>query len=109
MASIAKALSLQDSADVSAFYEGQSRGFAKSLASRATPPGAASCGACHNWPSGEVPPIAGQQAQYVEIQLSLFAQGIRSNDRDSVMRKIAGELTTDQIRQISVSIGSSSR
>jgi cytochrome c553 len=66
---------------------------------------AASCGACHNARNGDAPQIVGQQPQYLEIQLSLFAQGIRSNDRNEVMRKIAGQLTLDQIRQISESFG----
>ena len=105
MASVAQALSLQDSADVSAYYAGQTRPFAKRVASADLPGSAASCGACHNGQSEDVPQIAGQQSQYLEIQLSLFAQGIRSNDRDEVMRKIASLLTHDEILRISESLG----
>ena len=101
MASIAQALSLQDSADVSAYYAGQAPGFSRS--------GVASCGTCHNTQSKDVPQIAGQQPQYLEIQMSLFAQKIRTNDRDGTMQKIAGQLTFDEIRQISESLGGKSR
>jgi cytochrome c553 len=101
MASIAQALSLQDSADVSAYYASQSPGFARS--------GVASCGTCHNAQSKDVPQIAGQQPQYIEIQMSLFAQKIRTNDRDGSMQKIAGQLTFDEIRKISESLGGKSR
>ena len=109
MGSIAQALSLQDSADVSAYYAGQTAGFAK-LAGRVDwPRGTASCGSCHNAQNQDAPQIAGQQSQYLEIQLSLFAQGIRSNDRDEAMRKIASQLSFDEIRQISESLGGDSR
>ena len=101
MASIAQALSLQDSADVSAYYASQARGFSAS--------GVASCGTCHNAQSKDVPQIAGQQPQYLEIQMSLFAQKIRTNDRDGVMEKIAGQLTFDEIRRISESLGGKSQ
>ncbi len=109
MASIAEALSLQDSADVSAYYAGQVPGFAKPTVSGNSPPNTASCGKCHNIKGTDAPQIEGQQPQYLEIQLSLFAQGIRSNDRDEVMRKIAGQLTVAEIRQMSESLGGKCR
>ncbi len=108
MANIAQALSLQDSADVSAYYSSQAPGFA-SRGPGGVPSGTASCGTCHNAQSKDAPQIAGQQSQYLEIQLSLFAQGIRSNDRDEVMRKIAGQLTVAEIRQMSESLGGKCR
>jgi len=101
MASVAEALSLQDSADASAYYASQAPGF--------SPSGVASCGTCHNAQNKDVPQIAGQQPQYLEIQMGLFAQKIRTNDRDGVMQKIAGQLTFDEIRQISESLGGKSR
>jgi len=101
MTSIAEALSIQDSADVSAYYASRTPGFSRS--------GVASCGTCHNAQSKDVPQIAGQQRQYLEIQMSLFAQKIRTNDRDGVMQKIAGQLTFDEIRQISESLGGKPR
>lgn len=104
MGSIAEALSLQDSADVSAYYARQSPGFT-TRGSNGDSPAAASCGGCHNAQSKDAAEIAGQQPQYLEIQLSLFAQGIRTNDRNEEMRKIARELTIDQIRQLSESLG----
>jgi cytochrome c553 len=105
MAGIAQALSLQDSADVSAYYAAQTNRSVKPIERGDSLQVAAACGACHNARNGAAPKIAGQQPQYLEIQLSLFAQGIRSNDRNEVMRKIAGQLTLDQIRQISESFG----
>lgn len=108
MGSIAAALSLQDSADVSAYYARQAPGFT-TRASNGDSPAAASCGRCHNAQSKDAAEIAGQQPQYLEIQLSLFAQGIRTNDRNEEMRKIARELTIDQIRQISESLGAKTR
>lgn len=110
MGSIAQALSTQDSADVSAFYERQARARSEPVTAAQTKPDAtASCRACHSAHGGAAPDLTGQQPQYLEIQLSLFAQGIRSNDPDSVMRNVAGQLTMEQIRQISESIGKPSR
>jgi len=109
MGSIAQALSLQDSADVSAYYASQAPGFASRAPGGDSPSGAASCGTCHNAQSKEAPQIAGQQPQYLEIQMSLFAQKIRTNDRDGAMQKIAGQLTSDEIRHISESLGGNSR
>ncbi|HVI07240.1 MAG TPA: hypothetical protein VND65_02990 [Candidatus Binatia bacterium] len=108
MASIAEALSLQDLADVSTYYARQAPGFATRAPNRDSP-AAASCRSCHNAQSKDAAEIAGQQTQYLEIQLSLFAQGIRTNDRNEQMRKIARELTIDQIRQISESLGAKTR
>ena len=108
MASIAQALSRQDSADVAAYYERQVRGAAKSATIRNSPHGIALCGTCHNARGGNVPELVGQQPQYLEIQLSLFAQGIRTNDQDGVMQKIARKLTLDEIRQFSASLGQQS-
>lgn len=108
MGSIAQALSLQDSADVSAYYAGQASGLAKLPGGNDWPREIAPCASCHNGQNQEAPQIMGQQPQYLEIQLSLFSQGIRSNDRDEVMRKIASELTFDQIREISKSLGTNS-
>lgn len=105
MGSIAEALSLQDSADVSAYYASQIPGFASRAAGGESPGGAASCGTCHNAQSKDAPQIAGQQAQYLEIQMSLFAQKIRTNDRNGAMQKIAGPLTSDEIRRVSESLG----
>ena len=104
MASIAQALSPQDSADVSAYYEAQVRPASPSTTG-GTSPRIALCGTCHNARGGDIPQIIGQQQQYLEIQLSLFAQGIRSNDRDGVMRRIVGKLTVDDIRQLQRTTG----
>src|SRR3954452_10842424 len=108
MASTAQALSLQDSADVSAYYDRQVRKGTQSATTRTSPPGIAICGTCHNVRGGDTPQIAGQQAQYLEIQLSLFVQGIRSNDRDGVMQKIARNLSVDEIRRFSELLGQQS-
>ena len=107
MASLAQALSPQDSADVSAFYARQTSGLTTLAEKGDWPRGAASCGRCHNPQEEDAPQIVGQQPEYLEIQMSLFAQGIRSNDRDEEMRKIARELTSEEIRRISESLGPS--
>jgi cytochrome c553 len=109
MASVAEALSLQDSADVSAYYASQTHGFASRAPGGDSPSGTASCGTCHDGQSKDTPQITGQQPQYLEIQMSLFAQKIRTNDRDGVMQKIAGQLTPDEIQRISESLGGKSR
>ena len=105
MASIAEALSLQDSADVSAYYASQTPAFTSRAPGGNSPSGYTSCGACHNAQSKDVPQIAGQQSQYLEIQMSLFAQKIRTNDRDGAMQKIASQLNSDEIRRVSESLG----
>lgn len=109
MASIAQVLSLQDLADVSAFYEQQPRPGAKAGKNVHGPSALKSCGSCHDTAQGDAPQIAGQSPQYLEIQLSLFAQGIRTNDQNGVMQKIAQSLTRDEIRQISEVLGRKSR
>lgn len=109
MAGIAQALSLQDSADVSAYYERQALGGATQPNGTVVPRSLASCATCHDARTGDAPQIAGQQPQYLEIQLSLFAQGIRTNDQGGIMQKVARGLSIDEIRRVSETLGRGSR
>lgn len=68
--------------------------------SRQLPP----CESCHARGSGgptEAPVIAGQNAAYLERQLSSYKSGSRRNDVYRRMRDIAGKLSDDEIRRIS--------
>jgi cytochrome c553 len=118
MNGIAQALSLQASADVAAYFSGQtndasgrSRDADRSrqdtpairLAydgdpSRGIPP----CAACHG-PSEiklGAPPLKGQQAAYIDRQLAAFAQAMRQNDIDERMRTIASQLTPPEMHSL---------
>ncbi|MFC6632856.1 c-type cytochrome [Microbulbifer taiwanensis] len=62
------------------------------------------CVSCHG-PSGtgvgDIPRLAGQQADYLRNQLRDWQQGRRKGDRDGVMANIAGKLNDDEIRALS--------
>ena len=109
MGGIAQALSRQDSADVAAYYERQVPDAGKRSKTPPLPNSAASCGACHDTQAGDAPKILGQQPQYLEIQLSLFSQGIRTNDQGGIMQNIAHKMTFDEIRQLSEVLGQQTR
>ncbi|MGA7323224.1 MAG: c-type cytochrome [Rhodomicrobium sp.] len=134
MQAIAKALSPQDSADVAAHFASLSKepaaigqqqfplleeeplaagGLQKSdPTSRLVHAGdqgrtIAPCTACHG-PAGRklgAPPIADQQAAYIERQLASFAQGIRDNDIGEQMRVIAKGLTPDEMHALAAFYG----
>jgi cytochrome c553 len=122
MGAIAKALSVQDSADVAAYFASRTglkvnsdepipqggRGFRQSdpgarLAFAGDPQrGIAPCSSCHG-PGGYrigAPPLAGQYANYIERQLGSFAQGIRHNDIYEQMRAIARQLRPDEMQAV---------
>ena len=122
MGAIAKALSVQDSADVAAYFASGTalkansgepipqggRGFRQSdpgarLAFAGDPQrGIAPCSSCHG-PGGYrigAPPLAGQYANYIERQLGFFAQGTRHNDIYEQMRAIARQLTPDEMQAV---------
>ena len=116
MGAIAKTLSLQDSADVAAFFAAQPDGLpaigadrlpasgrslrqddpAKRLVFAGDPQrGIPPCSACHG-PGGYklgVPALQGQRATYIEEQLGSFSQGTRENDIFEQMRIVARQLT----------------
>jgi cytochrome c553 len=125
MGAIAKALSIQDSADVAAYFAVRPKGLvaiarggslhakaesdsARRLAfigdeQRGIPP----CTACHG-PNGYkigAPPLAGQHVAYIERQLAAFAQGLRQNDINEQMRAIARQLTPSEMHALAAFYG----
>jgi cytochrome c553 len=59
------------------------------------------CSACHgadgNSPSPANPNLAGQQADYIALQLAHFKSGVRSNP---VMAAIAGQVASEDMRSL---------
>jgi cytochrome c553 len=132
MNAIAKALPIQDSADVAAYFASRTgrlqansgeripkggRGFRQSdvgarLVFAGDPQrGIAPCSACHG-PGGYkigAPALAGQYAAYIERQLAGFAQGIRHNDIYEQMRAIAKQLTPDEMKAVAEFYGAQDR
>jgi len=132
MNAIARALSLQDSADVAIYFASRTgrlqensgeripeggRGFRQSdpgarLVFAGDPQrGIAPCSACHG-PGGYkvgAPVLAGQYAAYIERQVAGFAQGIRNNDIYEQMRAIARRLTPEEMRALAAFYGSKGR
>jgi cytochrome c553 len=123
MNAIAQALSMQDSADVGAYFARRTNGLPPLLSepffqaghslregnpairlafagdpSRGIPP----CAACHGPSASKLgtPPLKGQQAEYIERQLAAFAQGMRQNDINEQMRTIASQLTPDEMHAV---------
>jgi cytochrome c553 len=113
MNGIAKALTVQDSADVAAYFATLPEGRLHADSGMRIPQGGRSfwqgstgarlvfagdqqrgiapCAACHG-PGGYklgAPPLAGQYTAYIERQLAAFAQDIRQNDIYEQMRAIA--------------------
>jgi cytochrome c553 len=128
MNGIGKALAVQDTADVAAYFASRAglqpdsgvrvpqggRGFRQSdpgerLVFAGDPQrGMAPCAACHG-PGGYktgAPALAGQYTAYIERQLAAFAQGIRHNDIYEQMRAIARQLTPEEMHAVAVFYGS---
>jgi cytochrome c553 len=62
------------------------------------------CAACHEARAGgplETPTLTGQYPPYVESQLKAYAEGRRRNDLYGRMRRIAKQLTPQEIRELS--------
>jgi cytochrome c553 len=132
MGAIAKALTIEDSADVAAYFAARSGQLQVNLPERVPQGGRAfrqgnpaarlvfagdqqrgiaPCSACHG-PGGfrlGAPPLTGQYAAYIERQLGSFAQGIRHNDIYEQMRAIAGQLTLDEMKALAEFYGSQGR
>jgi cytochrome c553 len=134
MQGIAQALTLQDTADVAAYFSGLSKeaigrqqfplrqeeplvagGLLKNdPAARLAYVGdprrtIAPCASCHG-PAGKkigASPLKDQQAAYIERQLASFAQGIRANDIGEQMRVIAKQLTPGEMHALAVFYGRS--
>jgi cytochrome c553 len=125
MSAIATALTVQNSADVAAYFASRADGLplvageglpesGRSL--RQTDPairlvfagdpkrGVPPCAACHGPGAHKLgaPGLQGQHADYIERQLLAFAQGIRQNDINQQMRTIAVQLTPDEMHAIAV-------
>jgi cytochrome c553 len=127
MNAIAQALSVQDSADVGAYFARRTNGLPPVLGenfqaghslrednpairlafagdpARGIPP----CAACHGPSASKLgaPPLKGQQAEYIERQLAAFAQRMRQNDIDEQMRTIASQLTPEEMHAVAVYYG----
>ena len=117
MAPMVAALSEQDMADLAAFYA------SNTVTALATPEEMVevgeqlyrggnkeskvpACMACHGptgagVPAAAWPALSGQYAAYIEVQLTAFASGVRSNDANSMMRDIAKRLTAEEIKAVS--------
>lgn len=68
--------------------------------------GVAACVACHGPrgrgnPASNYPDVGGQYAQYLSQQLKYFRSGERANDRQAMMRSLAGEMTDEEIEAVS--------
>ena len=132
MNAIAKALTVQDAADVAAYFASRTGGLQADSGARwprggrsfsqsdtgarlvfAGDPqrGIAPCAACHG-PGGyklAAPALTGQYAAYIERQVAAFAQGIRHNDIYEQMRAIARQLTPDEMRAVATFYGAQGR
>ena len=132
MNAIAKALSVEDAADVAAHFASRAgklqansgeripqggRGFRQTdvgarLVFAGDPQrGIAPCSSCHG-PGGYkigAPVLAGQYPAYIERQLAAFAQGIRHNDIYEQMRAIARQLTPDEMKAVAEFYGAQQR
>jgi cytochrome c553 len=128
MKAIAQALTVQDSADVAAYFASRSGGLrpdpgeripqggrglrqsdvgARLVFAGAPQRGIPPCAACHG-PGGYkigAPPLTGQYPEYIERQLAAFAQGSRQNDINEQMRAITWQLTPDEMRAVAAFYG----
>ncbi len=67
--------------------------------------GVSACAACHGTvgagnPAAKFPAIAGQHAEYLELQLKAFRAVERSNDAGQMMRAIAAKMTDPEIKAV---------
>lgn len=117
MAGMVAGLSADDMRNLAAYYAGQAAkpGAAKSkdlvalgqkiyrggIASK----GVAACASCHGPNAAgmpaQYPRLAGQHAEYVEVQLKAFRSGERANDPGSMMRGVAEKLSDREIQGVS--------
>ncbi len=63
------------------------------------------CMGCHNGngsgnPAAKFPGLAGQHAAYTIKQLNAFRDNVRSNDNNSMMRKVAIKMTSAEIEAV---------
>ena len=116
MAPMAIGLSDQDIADLAAYYAslkpeiGQTRPESLELGEYIyrtgdATKGLAACMACHGPagtgnPAANYPRINAQHAEYTELQLKAFKAEERANDRNGIMRDIAGRMSNDSIEAV---------
>ena len=116
MAPMAMGLSDQDIADLAAYYAsleprtGQARPEYLDAGERMyragdAAMGLAACMACHGPtgignPAANYPRINAQHAEYTELQLKAFKAEERANDRNAIMRDIAGRMSNDSIEAV---------
>ncbi|HAS51978.1 MAG TPA: cytochrome c4, partial [Gammaproteobacteria bacterium] len=105
-------LSPQDMEDLSAYFASQQ--VARSAADPALAPageavfrggnlnsGVSACMACHGAtgagnPAAKFPALAGQHADYIELQLKAFRAMERANDAGQMMRQVAARITDQE-------------
>ena len=128
MDGVAEALSVQDSADVAAYFAEQAGGLPALTGVRVPQPGRtlretdpatrlvfagdpargiAPCSACHG-PGGYklgAPALQQQRTPYIERQLGAFAEGMRQNDISEQMRTVAKELKPEEMHAVAVFYG----
>jgi cytochrome c553 len=130
MNAIAQALSVQDAADVGAYFASRTNGLPPFVGERfqaghtlrednpairlvfAGDParGIPPCAACHGPGDHKLgaPQLKTQQPAYIERQLAAFAQGFRQNDINEQMRTIAAQLTPDEMHLVAEHYGAGS-
>ncbi|MSQ54049.1 MAG: c-type cytochrome [Betaproteobacteria bacterium] len=116
MAGMVTALSHEDMKNLAAYYAGQKLKPAaakdKKLAAEGqklwrggnSATGVAACAGCHG-PDGagipsQYPRIAGQYAEYIELQLKSFKAGSRANDPNGMMRGVASRMSDGEIKAV---------
>jgi cytochrome c553 len=116
MAGMVAPLSPQDMEDLAAYFATQQ--IARAAADPALAPvgeaifrggnltsGVSACMACHGAvgagnPAAKFPALAGQHAEYTEIQLKAFRVMERANDAGQMMRGVAARLTDAEIKAV---------
>ncbi|NJM13447.1 MAG: cytochrome c4 [Synechococcaceae cyanobacterium SM1_2_3] len=116
MAGMVAPLSPQDMEDLAAYFASQQ--IARAAADPALAPvgealfrggnlssGVSACMACHGPtgagnPAAKFPAIAGQHAEYTEIQLKAFRAMERANDAGQMMRGVAAKMTDPEIKAV---------
>lgn len=117
MGAMAAPLSAEDLRNVSAWYASQksTAGVAKNkdtvtLGQKLyrggdTEKGLPACAACHGASGAGVPSqyprLAGQYAEYTELQIKAFRDGQRANDANKMMRMVAAKMSDREIRAVS--------
>jgi cytochrome c553 len=116
MAGMVASLSDGDMRDVAAYYASQklrpAAASSKELAAQGqklwrggnAANGVPACAGCHG-PDGagipsQFPRLAGQFAEYVELQMKLFRASGRANDPNGMMRGVAGRMSDQEIKAV---------